>query len=206
MYICFEWVVGTWKSTQSKKLVEYLQLNYPEREVVWTREPWWTEIAEAIRTLVQWTAFTEEMHPLTDVYLYASARAQSLRTIVKPVLDRWGIVVADRSFCTSLAYQWGSQWVGLDTVYEVNAVAVRDCKPDLIFFMDLDVQIGLSRTFDADGDKRERQKIDFFTAAHETYVSLWDYPPIKDHRHTIDASWSIEEVFARVLKQVQPHL
>ena len=68
--------------------MDWCKEHYPEKEVVWTREPGGTEIAEAIRTLVQATPFEEPMHPLTDAYLYAAARAQSLHTVVKPVLDR----------------------------------------------------------------------------------------------------------------------
>lgn len=70
--------MGTGKTTQSKKIVERLQKTYPTQEVLWIREPGGTEIAEAIRALVQATPFQEPMQALTDVYLYASARAQLL--------------------------------------------------------------------------------------------------------------------------------
>jgi dTMP kinase len=87
MYIVFEGVVGTGKSTQAKSLLAYLQGKYPEKEVVLVREPGGTAIAESIRTLVQATEFDEEMHALTDAYLYAAARAQLIHTYIKPVLD-----------------------------------------------------------------------------------------------------------------------
>ena len=78
MYIVLEGVVGTGKTTQAALLKEKFQQVYPEKDVVLVREPGGTEIAEAIRTLVQATEFEEEMHPLTDAYLYAAARAQLL--------------------------------------------------------------------------------------------------------------------------------
>jgi len=67
MYICFEWTVGTGKTTQSKILHDYLQKKYPDREVIRVREPGKTPIAEAIRTLVQWTPFDEAKHISTPL-------------------------------------------------------------------------------------------------------------------------------------------
>jgi dTMP kinase len=87
-------------------LHQYLSDKYPGQEVLLVREPGATPIAEAIRKTVQATDFGgEQMHPLADVYLYAAARAQSLHTLVQPALERGAIVISDRSFITSLAYQ-----------------------------------------------------------------------------------------------------
>ena len=89
MYIVFEGIVGSGKSTQSKKLVEHLRATYPDREILHVREPGSTPIAEDIRHLCQGKEWEdEEMHPLTNAYLYAAARAQTLHTIVYPALDR----------------------------------------------------------------------------------------------------------------------
>lgn len=105
MYIVFEGMVGSGKSTQSKKLFEYLQVKYPERKIIHVREPGSTIIAQEIRLLAQSRVFEEEMDPICEAYLYAASRAQSLRHMVKPTLDAGGIVIADRSFISSLAYQ-----------------------------------------------------------------------------------------------------
>ena len=85
MYIAFEGIVGTGKSTQSKKLYDFLKEQYPSKEVIWTREPGGTEIAQKIRECVQGTEYGEEMGPVCEAYLYAASRAQALRTVVKPV-------------------------------------------------------------------------------------------------------------------------
>lgn len=203
MYIVFEWVVGVWKSTQSQKLATHLQTQYPDRKVHRTREPGGTEIAEAIRTLVQGTRFAEEMHALTDAYLYAAARAQLLNAYIKPRLDAWDIVVADRSFLTSLAYQGYTQWLGIERVMEINWEATKEVLPDLVLFLDLDVETWYSRTFDPEGDKRERQKIDFFTTAYEGYKKIplivKEVAPVWQE---IDASGSPEEVYDRIVTLV----
>ncbi len=203
MYIVLEWVVWTWKSTQSKKLAEWFRDQYPEREVIEIREPGGTEIAEAIRVLVQGTEFWEEMSPLTDIYLYASARAQLLESLVRPALERWAIVISDRCFCSSLAIQWVAQGMGMDRVREINQQAVRDTMPDVILFMDLDVDEWLARTFDGDGDKFEKRKAAFSHKIYEWYEMLFGFWPTADLIRRVDASGSVEEVFSNVLSVIQ---
>ena len=198
MYIVLEWVVGTGKSTQSKLLLTYLEELYPEKKVLLVREPWGTEIAEAIRALVQWTDFDEEMHALTDAYLYASARAQLLHTVILPALDAWQIVVSDRNVCSSLAYQWYTQWLSIERVWNINQEAVRDAMPDMVLFMDLDVATWLARTFDTAWDKWEREQQDFFDRAYKGYEALFSFPPLQDIMCRIDATGTEEEVFERI--------
>lgn len=205
MYIVLEGVVGTGKTTQAKKLHEYFQRLYPQKEIVLVREPGGTEIAETIRNVVQAKLFNEEMHPLTDAYLYASSRAQSLNSLVKPTLDNGGIVIADRSFCSSLAYQGRAQWLGMERVWEINQHAVHDVMPDMVLFMDFDIETGLKRTFDAKGDKRERQNLWFFEKVYEGYNKLFEFPPTAHLMHRVDASGSIEEVFERVSNAIASH-
>gem|GEM_PF-2569994 len=69
-------------------MAEWFREQQPDAEVVEVREPGGSEIAEAIRVLVQGTEFDEQMSPLTDIYLYASARAQLLESVVRPALER----------------------------------------------------------------------------------------------------------------------
>jgi dTMP kinase len=87
MYIVFEGIVGSGKTTQAKKLVEYFcGLG---KSVTHVREPGSTPIAEDIRHLAQGKEWKNEtMHPLTNAYLYGAARAQTLETVVKPALER----------------------------------------------------------------------------------------------------------------------
>ncbi len=109
MYIVLEGVVGTGKSTQSRRLVKALEERYPGKEALLVREPGGGPIAEAIRELVQARTFDEDMHPVTDAYLYAAARAQLIQSTIVPVLANGGIVVSDRNVCSSLAYQGRAQ-------------------------------------------------------------------------------------------------
>lgn len=197
MYIVCEWVVGTGKTTQSKLLVDYLREKHPWQEVIWTREPWWTPIAETIRTCVQGTDFGDEvMQPLTDVYLYAAARAQLLWALVKPALERGAWVVSDRNVCSSLAYQWWAQWIGMETVRRINVDAVMWVMPTKILFFDLPVEIGLARTFDKDGDKWEKLDKPFFEKVYEGYTKIPELTPLWAVFERVDVSGTQEEVFA----------
>ena len=205
-YIVFEGIVGTGKSTQSKMLLAHLQKRFPDREVVLTREPGGSEIAEAIRSIVQATPFTEKMDPLCEAYLYASARAQSLRAVVKPVLERGGIVIADRSVFSSMSYQGFGQGVGFDTVWRVNEAAVTDILPDTVIYLELDAATSLARTFDAAGDKFEKFPPDFFSRCTEGYTFLSQHERFQKIWHTVDADGSREEVFARITDVVEHHI
>jgi dTMP kinase len=108
MYIVFEGIVGSGKTTQVRRLVEYLQIS--GKEIIHVREPGSTPIAEDIRHLAQGKEWEgESMHPLTNAYLYTAARSQTLHTIVKPALDAGQIVISDRCFLSSCAYQGEAQ-------------------------------------------------------------------------------------------------
>lgn len=123
MYIVFEGIVGSGKSTQSRILAEMLQKKGYQVHSV--REPGTTPIAEDIRTLAQAKRWEDEsMHPITNAYLYAAARAQTLHTVVFPALEQGGVVVSDRSFLSSLAYQGEAQGLGFETVLSLNREAL----------------------------------------------------------------------------------
>ncbi|MFA5946014.1 MAG: dTMP kinase [Patescibacteria group bacterium] len=200
MYIVFEGLLGTGKTTQSKALVESLKARFPERKVIWTREPGGSDIAEAIRLLVQATPFNEEMDPICEAYLYASARAQSLRRVVKPVLNAGGIVISDRSFCTSVAWQGFGRGLGLETVLGINAKAIEGLLPDLVIQLELDPAMALARTSDARGDKFETQPLDFHERCAEGYKALARHPLLKDRWRVIDASGTTEQVQQTILE------
>jgi dTMP kinase len=204
MYIVLEWVVWAGKSTQAKLLHQYLSNKYPEKEVLLVREPGATPIAEAIRKTVQGTDFgDEQMHPLADAYLYAAARAQSLHTLVKPALERGAIVISDRSFVTSLVYQWYTQWLGIEKVRDMNQHAVQECLPDVVLFFDLPVEVGYSRTHDPSGDKWEKKEISFFLKVYEGYQRLFAFLPTKQMMCRIDASDTIEQVHRNIISAIE---
>lgn len=205
MYIALEWVVGVGKSTQTKLLSEWLA-NQTGKEVIQVREPGGTEIAQAIRKLVQWTEFEEEMQPVTDAYLYASARAQLIHGLIKPALKVGKMVLSDRCVVSSLTIQGVAQWYGIEQVWDINKAAVAWCLPDLIIFLDLSVEEWLARTFDSEWDKFERRPTEFSLKIYEWNQQMFDFAPIQDRMVRVDASWSEVEVFERLKKVIEPLL
>lgn len=206
LYIVFEGVVGTGKTTQSRKLEQYLSNLYPDRRVIWTREPGGTEIAESIRKLVQATEFSEEMEPICEAYLYATSRAQALRKIVQPVLSEGGIVIADRNFLSSLAYQGGGRELGIDTIFTINKFALGNIFPDLIIYLDINPEKGLRRTFDEVGDKFEKENLQFYQKIVDTYQEIAKLEQFKDIWFNINAEGSIDKVFNRIINKIKSRL
>ena len=206
IYLILEGVVGTGKTTQANNLLIYLKQKYPNKEVILTREPGGTEISETIRKLVQGTKFDEDMVPECEAYLYAASRAQSLRKIVMPVLEKGGIVISDRSFISSLAYQGFTRKLGIDKVLEINKIAIEKTEPDLILFFILDPEIGLSRTFDKKGDKFESENIEFFKQIEQGYSGVSKLPNFEKKWFNIDARGSESEVFNRIKDLIESNI
>lgn len=203
-YIVLEWTVWTGKSTQIKNLAKHLETTYPEKELLVTREPGGTPIAEATRTLVQWTEFdNDEMGKTCETYLYAAARAQLIETLIWPALERWAIVLSDRSIVSSLAYQWYAYKYGIERVLDVNRPILLEYFPDCILFLDIDPEVGISRTFDATGDKHERNPLSFFNDLRTWYAHVSKIPQFSAIRKTIDASWTPQEVEERLNQALQ---
>ncbi len=202
MYIAFEGIVGSGKTTQVKKLVDYLRDKW--KRVTQIREPGSTPIAEDIRYLAQWKVWdNEDMHPLTNAYLFAAARAQTLHTIVAPALKGWYTVVADRCFLSSAVIQWEAQWLGMERVIKINAESVKTILPDLIIYLDIDIDTALVRAGDPVWDKFEKKGRDFYEAIIRGYEKCEKFDELKKKFIRIDANGSEEEVFARIIKKLK---
>lgn len=205
-YIVFEGVVGTGKTTQSKRLAEILRAHFPDREIIWTREPGGDAIAEAVRDLVQAKTFTVNMDPICEAYLFAAARAQSLRSIVKPALERGAIVIADRNVVSSLAFQGFGRDLGLETILRINAEAISVCRPNFVLFIDTPLEIALRRTSDRMGDKFELLDRHFFDKVAAGYAAVAAHPLVQDVWHRIDGEGDIESVSMQIETLIKPCL
>jgi len=201
-----EGIVGTGKSTQSKKLLKYLTDRYPKKRIILTREPGGTEIAEAVRKVVQGTKYEEEMEPVCEAYLYASARAQSLRKIVKQSDKKKTIVISDRSFLTSVANQGEGRDLGIKNVLEINKKAIEGFIPDIVLYLDLPIEIGLQRVFDHGGDKFESMGIDFYKKVALGYKKIQKVKGYFKKWINIDAQGTEKEVFDRIVTTLERYI
>lgn len=142
LFITFEGPEGSGKSTQARLLYERLQrLGYP---VILTREPGGTRIGELIRRILVDLRHTE-MAPTTEMLLFSAARAQLVSELVRPYLNTGGIVLCDRYADSTFAYQGYGLGRDLEELQSITTVATGGLMPDLTFYMDLDVEMGLQR-------------------------------------------------------------
>jgi dTMP kinase len=141
-FITLEGPDGGGKSTQARLLVDYLQkAGY---EAILTREPGGTPLAEEIRRLIL-TPTEENLAPMTEILLYAAARAQHVQGLIGPALAAGKVVICERFVDSSLAYQgFGLGW-NLELIKAVNRLAIGEFMPDCTFLLDNDAENGLVR-------------------------------------------------------------
>lgn len=194
MFITFEGGEGTGKTTLIAMLKE--KLNNLGHEVVVTREPGGSKIAEKIRNLLLDNKNTE-ITPHTEALLFAASRAQHLDEVIIPNLDK--IIICDRYLDSSMAYQAYGRNLGEEFVKSINTYAVS-YMPDLTFYIDLDPLVGISRVNKNRTDKKDRldsEQTDFHYKVREGYLTL----VCKDKKRVmlIDGNRTIEEIFNEIL-------
>jgi dTMP kinase len=200
-YVVFEGIPKCGKTTQVRLLTEKLREKYGKEQVMTTREPGGTYIAEDIRRVVQEKDYGDEpMDPVTEAYLYAASRAQSLRDLVKPALDKGRIVVADRSYISSVVFQGWGRDLGIDRVLKINEEAINGLKPDLAIFLDTPISEVRKRELDLVGDKFERLGMDFFEKVRQGYLYLMSAGMLG--LVMVDGEGSIDEVHQRIMSVV----
>jgi dTMP kinase len=155
-FITLEGGDGAGKSTLIRLLSDKLART-TGREVMTTREPGGSPIAEAIRNVILNVDHTA-MDPLTEALLYAASRRQHLAEKVLPALERGAVVLCDRFVDSSLVYQGFARGLGIEAVGEINRFATEGRMPDVTLYLDLDPEIGLSRI--GSGTQRQADRLD----------------------------------------------
>ena len=140
MFVTFEGLDGCGKTTQAQLLAESLTADGVD--VVSTREPGGTPLGEEIRDLV---LHGDHIAPWAETALYLAARAQHVDQVIRPALAGGATVVCDRYLDTSVAYQGGGRELGVDTVLELNLLAVDGLVPDRTVLVEIDVETALAR-------------------------------------------------------------
>lgn len=166
MFITFEGIDGSGKTTQAELLAEHLRGE--GREVVLTREPGGTELGERIRELLLGGG---PVSPWAEAALFAAARAQLVAEVIRPALDRGADVVCDRYLDSSLAYQGIARDLGIDRVLELNLPAISGLLPDRTFLILIDPEEAARRS-GADPDRIEREGADFRARVDSAYREL----------------------------------
>lgn len=197
MFITFEGSDGCGKSTQMKLLKEYLASSGARITV--TREPGGCEISERIRSLVL-DVKAMGMTDACEALLFAAARSQHVKDVIKPAIENGSIVLCDRYVDSSIAYQGGGRGLG-NWVRVINEKAVDGCMPDLTLLFDINAEEALRRRKNATGaDRIESAQSGFMTDVYNAFMALSKEEP--ERIKIVDANGKIEQIEQRVRQMV----
>ena len=190
MLIAFEGIDGSGKTTQAKKLYEYLKSK--GKEVSLYREPGSTEIGEKIRDILLCHCMDER----TELLLFEASRSCLIKEKVIPDLKEGRTVILDRFTLSTLAYQGYGKGIELETIQTLNEFATRGIKPDIIFLLDLPVEEALKRL----KNKTRFEEKEFLEKVRKGFLKL-----AEEHNNVvlIDASKDEETVFREILAHLK---
>lgn len=157
LFITFEGIEGCGKSTQARLLADSLR-DRDGRDVLLTREPGGTDVTQRIRALLADPA--SHLDPRCELLLFLADRAQHVATVIRPALARGAVVVCDRYSDSTLAYQGYARGHSLDMLRDLNGWASYGLTPDLTFWLDCDVEVGLARANKRSGGPGDRFEIE----------------------------------------------
>jgi dTMP kinase len=199
MFITLEGPEGSGKTSHIPHLVEYLR---EQGHVVFpTREPGGTSISEQIRDILH-DMKNAEMHPRTETLLYQSARAQIVEQVIKPRLADKEIVISDRYYDSTIAYQGYGHQQNLDEIRALVKYATGGLTPDLTILLDLDIEVGLKRKTqnEVEWNRMDAYTVEFHKRVRAGYLEMVKQEPQRWVVVNSDQEWkSVQEELRRVI-------
>ncbi len=206
LFITFEGVEGSGKSTQIELVVA--KFRGQGLEVILTREPGGTPLAEGIRGLI----LDERGDPpvaRAELFLLQAARAQHVDCVIRPNLEAGRVVISDRFFDSTIAYQGRARGLDMEMVRECIAAAIDGVVPDVTIVLDMPPADGLARQSrdmfaHHERNRMEAEELTFHEAVRRGFLEQAEAEP---HRiRVIDASRSVAQVHQRVMQALRPSL
>jgi dTMP kinase len=211
LFVTFEGLDGSGKSTQLRRLKEWLEAN--GLAVTATRQPGGTRVGDRIRALLL-DSRTENLSSLAELGLMFSDRAQSIAEVIEPALEAGRIVLCDRFTDSSEAYQGGGRQLGSQIVRDLHAALCKGLQPDLTFLLLPDFDISLARarrrnqrvvaSTGSDENRFEQENAAFYRRVFDKYQEIAAREPVRVV--AIDSDGSIDEVHRRVVQVVRGRL
>ena len=198
MFITLEGPEGSGKTSHTPYLVEYLR---EKGHVVFpTREPGGTSISEQIRDILH-DLKNAEMHPRTETLLYQAARAQIVEQVIKPRLADGEIVISDRYYDSTIAYQGYGHQQDLEQVRALVKYATGGLVPDLTVLLDLDVEVGLKRKKKGDEwNRMDAYTVEFHQRVRAGYLEMVKREPGRWVVVNAEQKWqSVQDELRRVI-------
>jgi dTMP kinase len=193
--ITFEGIDYSGKTTQAKKLFNYLKRK--GHKVIFLREPGGEKISENIRQVLLSSRNTG-MSSLTELLLYMASRAQLVSKVILPALKQGKIVICDRFYDSSLAYQGYGRGLEKKAIEYLNKISVSGLKPHLTILIDIPLKIFVQRMRknNKKKDRIEKEKIDFYKKVRKGYLRIAEKD--KKRFRVINGSGEIKEVWDKV--------
>lgn len=198
-FITFEGCEGVGKSRQIKMLEEYLVKNNINYYL--TREPGGTNLSEKIRSVIL-DKNNSEMTDECEALLYAAARVQLLKQVIKPKLDQGQLVLCDRYVDSSLAYQGYARGLGVEFIEKINDFAIKNFTPNYTVFLNLPPEQAFLRKGGVDiGDRVELSGMEFHKKVYQGYLDLAKKYP--QRFIVIDASGEKEQTHSKIISALK---
>jgi dTMP kinase len=195
MFVSFEGIDGSGKSTQFRLFKKYLEKEKEDFIVI--REPGSTRAGEDIREILLHKEYN--LCPEAELLLFLASRAQIVREIIIPNLQKGKVVIADRFLDSSLAYQAYGRGLSVDLVKNMNSFAVDRCLPDLTFLIDISARKAIKRKQkNARNDKIETEGVEFFERVRNGYLTIAEEN--KDRVYIFDGEKSPNTLHKEIVK------
>lgn len=199
MFISFEGIDFSGKSIQVKLLENYLKAQ--NKKVKLIREPGGTEISEKIRKIL---LDKENNHMVmeTEIFLFSASRAQLVREIIRPSLEKGYYVISDRFHDSSTAYQGYGRGLPVDSIIKINNLAIGNTVPDITFFIDIPNDVAIDRKAQrsmSDLDRIEVSDENFFERVRNGYLKIAES---EKRFRVIDGTKSIEEINEMIINEI----
>jgi len=207
LFITFEGLDKVGKSTQVDRLVEHLESRKIKVNLV--REPGSTEISEQIRKILLDKENSGKISPLTELLLYNAARAQLVDSVIKPALEKGDIVISDRFYDSTTAYQGYGRGIDIDLIDTVNMAATGNLVPDLTILLSvgpIKEAINNHRRFQASSsdDRLERESLEFRERVREGFLRIAKNEP--GRFLVVNAENTIDNIAAKIAARVDRFL
>ena len=199
MLITFEGIDGCGKTTQIKLLAELLIKQ--GKEVVIIREPGGTIFSESIRSILLSHKF--DIEPVTELLLFEASRSNLINKVIMPALDSGKIVVTDRFFDSTTAYQGYGRGLDLKSVLFCNDLATGQLKPDITIFLDVSIDTSIRRSGNRKHDRIELAGREFFDRVRNGFLNIAKNEP--NRVHIIDAENEIRLTHNNIISLLNKH-
>jgi dTMP kinase len=195
IFIAFEGGEGTGKSTQSKLLAQWLEQE--GETVLLSREPGGTELGKDLRKILLGHE-TGDISPRAEALLYAADRAHHVYSVIRPALDRGEVVISDRYFDSSAAYQGAGRVLNPTEVARISRWATESLYPTLTILIDVPAEIGLGRL--QSRDRLESESNEFHERVRQEYLQIAMMDP--ERYFVVDGTQSVEEIYSQITARV----